>query len=126
MIGAVAIGQFPSRTPLQKYGLAVLNRGENVHSPQNDEKRLSFCGDFFNEKKKKIKVSSPPSENRPGIFKQPSSELRVTSKLHEDQHLVFFNSIVFCLCCLFRLIKALSSLDRSEEGEKGEGGRKQV
>ena len=38
---------------MQKYDLAVLNRGEHFCSPQNDEKTIQFCGDFFNEKKKK-------------------------------------------------------------------------
>ena len=53
VIEAVAIGPFPWRTPMQKYDLAVLNPVEHFYSPQNDENAVQFCGDFFNEKKKK-------------------------------------------------------------------------
>ena len=73
---------------IQKYDLAVLNRGEHVHSPQNDENVVQFCGDFFKEKKKKIKASSPPSEKRRRVFKQPSSELAVTSQTLTRPHTV--------------------------------------
>ena len=34
---------FPTRTSLQKYDLAVLNRGEHFLSPQNDENVVHFC-----------------------------------------------------------------------------------
>ena len=41
---------------MQKYALAVLNRGEHFRSPQTVEKAVKFCGDFFKEKKKKDQI----------------------------------------------------------------------
>ena len=71
---------------MQKYDLAVLNRGEHVHCPLNDEKLVHFWGDFFNEKKKKIKYSSPPSENWPKVFTNNSKYIHPVPKhIHLDQ-----------------------------------------
>ena len=53
VIGAVAIVHSLEERQCKKNDLAVLNRGEHFHSPQNDENMVQFCGDFFNEKKKK-------------------------------------------------------------------------
>ena len=59
---------------------------------------------FFQREKDKDKCSSPPSENRPGVFKQPCSELAVTSKtLPRALMVVFKNWIDFVLVgCLGR------------------------
>ena len=55
-------------------------------------------------RKRKIYVSSPPSENRPRVLKQPCSELAVTSKtLPRALMVVFKNWIDFVLVgCLGR------------------------
>ena len=65
------------------YNMSSLNPKNRVHSPQNNENSVQFCGDFCREKEKD-KDSSPPNENRPGVFKQPSPELVGISKLWED------------------------------------------
>ena len=44
-----------------------------------------------------IKDSSPPSENRRRVFKQPSSELSVSSKTLKRPHTVVFSIDLFCL-----------------------------
>ena len=57
---------------------------------------IEFSVQFFEaissaRKRKKIKDSSPPSENRRRVFKQPSTELSVTSKTLTRPHMVFEN-----------------------------------
>ena len=80
---------------MQKYDLAVLNRGEHFHSPQDDENAVHFCGDFFNEKRKRLKAVRRQAKIGPGY-------LQVISKYVEFvPEPVEFVSKLIKVCCTF-------------------------
>ena len=91
VIGAVAIGQFREERQCKNKVWRSQIGVDNcilLKTPKNDYRFVVISSE---SKRKKIKASSPPSENRRRVFKQPSSELAVTSKLHEDHQKVFEN-----------------------------------
>ena len=71
-------GQFLPNIISQKYDLAFLNRIEQVHSPQNDDKTTRVFKEIVYEKRKLSKRVSPPNGNKPEVFKRGTLKLSRT------------------------------------------------
>ena len=93
-------GQFLPNIISQKYDLAFPNRIEQVHSPQNDDKTTQVCGESVNEKWKNVKRVSPPNGNRPGVFKQGTSDISRTCSLVKTTRWSSQNWLFFWFCLL--------------------------
>ena len=74
-------------------------------------------------KRKKIKVSSPPSENRRRVFKQPFTELAGTSPLRQDHS--WWSSSIDLILLLLLVVKVVSKPCKALTGvRKGRKGRR--
>ena len=82
---------------------------------------------FVQRKKKKNKFSSPPSENRRRVFKQPSSEQTVTSKSPQDREGLFnWLNLILLLLWFWKLkglVKPCKVWGNVTEGWKRSEGR---
>ena len=87
------------------YHLSGLNPINQVHSPQNNENSVQFCGDFFAVKRKKTKTVRRQMKIDQGYL---SSPLQNWSAFHNfAKTATVFKLIAFSVLFLFRLSESL-------------------
>ena len=95
---------------MQKYGLAFLNRSEQVHSPQSNENSSKFWREIIPEKRKKEKTVRRQMKIEPGYLSSPAQNLLTLQNFVKttDGLQIDWVFVVWVVLVVFKPCKALA------------------
>ena len=102
------------------YHLSSLNPINRVHSPQNNENSVQFCGDFVVEKRKRTKPVRRQMKIERGYLSSPLPNLSAFQNFAKTRHSHQIDRVfVFLLVDL--VVKSQVKPCSERGGERGEG-----